>query len=138
MTTLTTAEIIKGLTIKSQAGNNFAASLFTGYNKYKSFTPKQLPYARQIAAEGLGITLTPATSQVIKPHVKPLAESIGADFIKLIERFNIAKTNGLKRPALSFKFNNSPIKISLAPETGANKGYLYVKSDGIYMGKVSP
>ena len=126
-TPLTTADIIKGLTIKSVTGNNFAASLLAGYNKYKSFTPKQLTWAEKLARE----SLSPET-------VKPAGESVGADFVKIINRFNIAKNNGLKRPALTFQFNSSPLKISLAPETGANKGFLYVKSGVDYLGKISP
>lgn len=46
--------------------------------------------------------------------------------------FATAKANGLKRPA----FVAYDLRISLAPETGANAGAYYVKLAGEYQGKI--
>lgn len=63
---------------------------------------------------------------------------VGAGLAKLASMFSTAKQT-IKRPKV--KFNNNilgEIVISLAPDAGRNAGFLYIKADGIYMGKISP
>ena len=56
--------------------------------------------------------------------------------VKLMDAFNTAKRNGVKfakgPPTLRFK----DFKASLAPASGRNPGAVYIKVDGVYMGKI--
>ena len=128
--TLTQQQIVEGLKLKSAAGNTFAQSLLSGFTKYRNFTPKQLPYAEKLAREALFPTAAPIVS----------GQSLGGSFASVIQKFNVAKQNGLKRPALTFNSFNGIAKIKIYPasETSANKGWLYVKGGELYFGKISP
>ena len=55
---------------------------------------------------------------------------------KLLEAFNTATSNGIEKPRLKFL----DFTISLAPRSGKNPGFLYVKSNRTrrYLGKISP
>ena len=121
-----TNEILEGLKIAASKGDNFATSLLAGYAKYGSLTPKQMYWAEKVAAR--------ATAPA------PVGEKLGGNLSAITEKFQAAKANGLKRPALIFP-NIGPInkaRVSLAPETGKNPGCLYVKADGQYAGKIDP
>jgi hypothetical protein len=63
-----------------------------------------------------------------------LADAPTLELTKIHELINTAKENGLKKPSLRV----GKIQISLAPVTGKNAGFLYVKADGNYAGKISP
>lgn len=55
---------------------------------------------------------------------------------KLLDSFNAAAAAGIEKPRLRFL----DFTVSLAPRSGKNPGYLYVKStrDRTYLGKISP
>lgn len=58
----------------------------------------------------------------------------GVGFAKLYHSFQSAKASGLKYP----KVHIGPLKISMAQDNSRNPGYLYVKHQGEYAGKISP
>lgn len=64
---------------------------------------------------------------------KPDVDVAGVGFDRMVKAFAAAKVSGLKHP----KFQVANFKFSLAKETSANAGCLYVKRDGIYIGKVT-
>ena len=110
------------LEAQSRAGNGFATSLLQGLARYGSLTPNQLAAVRR----NLEARVAPAAPQV---------SVAGAGFSKLLQGFQAAQNNGLRRPRLRI----GPMKFSLAPENGRNAGYVYVKTtDGTYLGKISP
>jgi hypothetical protein len=74
-------------------------------------------------------------SQVERENV--FGSEVGAGLVKISEMFQAAKVY-IKRPKIKLKNNNEEIVISMAPDTGKNSGFLYVKVSGLYMGKISP
>jgi hypothetical protein len=64
---------------------------------------------------------------------KPDVDVAGAGFDRMLKAFVAAKSSGLKRP----KFHVAKLVFSLAKEDSANAGCLYVKSDGVYIGKIT-
>lgn len=60
--------------------------------------------------------------------------NIKVDLTKLNEVFSNASENGLKKPKLRI----AELVISMAPSHGRNAGFLYVKAQGDYAGKISP
>jgi hypothetical protein len=52
--------------------------------------------------------------------------------------FNHAKT-AIKRPKITFDMPEiGKLVLSLAPDNGRNAGFIYVKNNGEYQGKISP
>jgi len=96
--------------------NSFAASLIAQLDDRGFLSEKQIAAADRMVAK--------ANSN------RPTA--LGT-LSKIREIFANAIESGLKRP----RFHLSDIVISLAPPTGKNAGYLYVKEDGEYQGKIS-
>lgn len=78
-------------------------------------------------------TKTEAT-RAAKKSQREAASSVSVDLSKVFDLFSTAQNNGLKRPKLYFE----DFILSLAPESGRNAGYLYVKQNNDYLGKVSP
>ena len=65
---------------------------------------------------------------------KTKANALSVDVTAINEAFDVALSNGLKRP----KVRLPGFIISLAPASGANAGSLYVKdSDNVYLGKIT-
>jgi hypothetical protein len=62
----------------------------------------------------------------------------GAGMVKIHELFQTAKSNGLKRPKIRLSYNENKVVLSLAPDTGRNQGFIYIKENSIYAGKISP
>ena len=64
---------------------------------------------------------------------------VGAGFGRIHAMFQKAKESGLKRPKIRLKDSISNlIEISLAPDNGRNAGFIYIKSNKEYAGKISP
>jgi hypothetical protein len=62
-----------------------------------------------------------------------LAENAPEVSTSAFERlFETAKSNGLKRPKLTI----GDFRFSPAPDNGANAGAIYVKQEGVYLGKM--
>lgn len=126
-TPLTIKQILDGLEKKAE-NNSFAADLLKGYEKKGFFSEKQSYWAEKLARE------------VLFPEAQA-GENLGGDFKKLISKFETAKENGLKRPALTFQLENiGKTKIYPAKADGRNPGMLYVncKEKDLYFGKISP
>lgn len=128
MENLTRQQIIEGLSQKAKT-NKFAADLLDGFNRWGRFTDKQRPWAEKLARE------------VLFPEIKQKTEGlkVGAGFARVNQMFLKARESGLKRPKIRLQDSISNlIEISFAPETGSNPGFIYIKSNKQYAGKISP
>lgn len=127
MTTITHATLAATLEAAINAGDiqprdiDFARSLLAGFAKWRSFTPRQEPHVIRL--------ITPAAAP---------AQPTLADVSGILRLLNRAKARGLKRPGFTLKSAASELRLSLAPDTGKNPGYVYVKVDGAYAGKIAP
>lgn len=97
--------------------NSFAASLAAAKRRFGSLTPRQI--------EAVERNLAP----------KPVAANVaGEGFSLLMRAFQHARTSGLKYP----KVHVGALRFSMAQDDSKNPGYLYIKANGEYAGKVSP
>ena len=112
-------EVQAWVTDNALAGNSFAISLQQYYRRTGRLTENQV----QAVIRKL-------------PTAAPKApvSLAGEGFTKLLDAFNHAKEVGLKRP----KLTTGSLAFSLAPEHGKNPGFIYIKHQGEYAGKVSP
>lgn len=102
--------------------NDLAASLAEQHNSGRAWSDKQV-----LAIQGMVARMEERRAQ--KAIEAPLV-----DLSSIVAMFDHAKTSGYKRPV----YRAEGIKISLAPESSANAGALYVKTtEGDYIGKVS-
>lgn len=107
--------------VENKSWNSFAASLFDQHMNGRAWTE------RQIAAFAAMMDKARATRAA-----KDKA-ALQVDLTGVVEMFNTAKENGLKRP----KYRAEGVVLSLAGPNSANAGAIYVKStDGEYLGKV--
>ncbi len=105
-----------------KADSDFIRSLV--YNaKNNTLSPNQAFWLFKIAVEKNPTTERP---------------KVGDGFKKVMEMFQRAKAKGLAKPRIKLKKDNKKIVLSLAGDNSANKGAVYVKSDGEYCGKVTP
>ena len=104
------------------SGFEFAQSLLDSYRKYGELTERQTEAAENMLAKQQA---RQAKLDAQKVSVGELA-GIRAMFEKALE-------SGLKRP----KVIVGDLRISLAPANGNNAGYLYVKYEHVYQGKIS-
>lgn len=63
--------------------------------------------------------------------------TVGEGFKRIQEMFALAKQS-LKRPKIRLKNEEDLVEISLAPDTGRNAGFIYIKTNKDYAGKISP
>ena len=102
--------------------NELAASLLEQHNQGKAWSEKQV-----VAIQGM-------VERMEERRALRAAEAQAVDLSSIVSMFTHAKTSGYKRPV----YRAEGLKISLAPESSANAGALYVKTDGgDYIGKVS-
>lgn len=94
-------------------------------------------YAAHRAARETGPA--PAVSSSVASDAKaPAAGGIQLEGRKIMELFDRVKATGLKTPKVFLALGETEIKLSVAPMTGKNPGYLYVTVGADYLGKVSP
>lgn len=102
--------------------NNFFASMIDAVAQYGRLTDNQVAAAYR------------SMDKIKAKQSQKEAEKPVLDLTKLNEVFANASENGLKKPKLRI----ADLVISLAPDHGRNAGYLYVKYQGNYAGKISP
>jgi Family of unknown function (DUF6011) len=81
--------------------------------------------------------LTAPETQAVERSLAPRpanAQVSGAGFAHLLQSFQRAKETGLRYPKVSV----GTLRFSLAGDDSRNAGYLYVKANGEYAGKISP
>lgn len=103
-------------------GSDFSQSLWNGGLKYGSLTEAQCAAVYKWIA---------------RDDDRKEAEKIPAAKVNLdglLRAFGTAFDSGLKRPALII----GTLRFSRAPDNGNNPGFLYVKSEGEYVGKINP
>jgi len=116
-------ETLKELGAKS----NFCADMVHGIDRYGSLTPRQMEVVQRIVAEHLDKQRAAATgANKLVGNLKPLADM-----------FRAAREH-LKFPKLTVQIDGPAYTFSLAGDTSKNPGFLYVKRNGTYIGKVSP
>lgn len=72
------------------------------------------------------------------PKPAAVGVKVGSGFAALAAMFKKAKET-LKRPKIRLQDSlGNAVEISVAPESGKNAGFLYIKSNKEYAGKVSP
>jgi hypothetical protein len=102
--------------------NELAASLAEQHNAGRAWSEKQV-----LAIQGM-------VARMEERRAQRAAGAESVDLSSIVAMFDHAKTSGYKRPV----YRAEGIKISLAPESSANAGALYVKTDeGDYLGKVA-
>ena len=121
----TISQILDGLRIAQQT-NSFARDL---YRKSGKWSDKQRYWVEKLALEALGVI----------PVVRPDRSEQLISFDSLVAKFKVARSNGLKRPKLTFTDAVlGTIVLSLAGDNSTNPNHIYIKTNGIYSGKVSP
>lgn len=101
--------------------NSFAASLIQQHEQGKEWTEKQV------------VAVASMIAKIAENKRKKQEQTTTVDLTPIVDMFQYAKDNGYKRPI----YRAEGLKISLAPDTGANAGALYVKDmEGVYLGKV--
>lgn len=109
------------------AHNGFAASMLQAIQKYGDLTE------RQLAAVMNNVLKAAARKKERETFAEAVAsEKPRLDVTKLQGAFNAAHANGLKR----IQMRVDGFTFSRAPDTGRNPGAIYVKHDGIYLGKI--
>lgn len=102
----------------------FAMGLLQSVAKYRLPTEKQEHWIKELY------------NRVANPTPKPEGEKVGS-LTRLVDMFTKAKIS-LKFPAIRFKTaDGKQFKISPAGAESKNVGWLYVKSDGTYLGKIN-
>ena len=102
--------------------NELAASLLEQHNQGKAWSEKQI-----LAIQGM-------VARMEERRALRAAEAQAVDLSAIVNLFVTAKSSGYKRPV----YRAEGLKISLAPESSANAGALYVKTaQDEYIGKVS-
>lgn len=114
--------------IYNNTDNTFANSLRGQYEANGKLSTGQVDAVRDI----LGDTEAKARRQAARAAAAPSVA--GAGFERLLQAFKSAEGTGLKRPTLKCK----EIVFSFAKQDSRNPGFVYVKIDGIYKGKISP
>lgn len=107
--------------------NSFVLSLFDQFEAKGSLSDKQVAAAINQIEKAAARDAERAAEKA-----KAIAEAPVIDLGNVRAMFEVAKSNGLKKPGLWF----GDLKISEAPATGRNAGALYVKQNGEYAGKI--
>lgn len=107
--------------------SNFARSMCEAVKQYGSWTDNQLAAIRRFMAED-------ALYAQEKAARKPDAQVAGAGLDRMLQAFAAASRSGLRNP----KFRVSNYVFSPAKPGSANVGCIYVKRDGIYVGRIAP
>ena len=101
--------------------NDLAASLAEQHKAGRAWSEKQVAAIASMLV------------RMEERRAQKLAEAQQVDLSGIVQMFEHAKTSGYKRPI----YRAEGLKISLAPESSANAGALYVKTEGDdYIGKV--
>lgn len=106
--------------------NDFARSLLDSVQKYGELTEKQHDSAMRMKHK-VEAKRREREQNRTQPAVK-------IELGQLLEKFETARASGLKFP----KMRVAGFVINRAGDDSRNPGYLYVKRDGTYIGKVSP
>lgn len=125
-------EAIAWLKTKAEAGRfTFAVSVWAAFQKYGHLTDGQLAAAERFMA---------ADAERAKVRAEELATaSASANAIltpssvdNLMASLKKAEANGLKKPALRFE----GFTVTMAGAASKNAGGLYLKNEGVYLGKI--
>jgi len=106
-------------------GNEFAASLVASLGTYGNLTPNQVAAVERNVMKA-------AERAVAREAAAPDVQ--GEGFTKLLQAFNRAAGTGLKSPTMRV----GKLVFTLAKATSKNPGYVYVKYENEYQGKISP
>lgn len=106
---------------KCAAGNSWAQSMYQGGLKYSALTDNMVAAIRKAIADD-------------EDRMEQAKTGIQLVTAPITDAFNAAVKSGLKKPTLTIGI----LQISRAPDTGKNPGMLYIKSNGQYIGKVTP
>jgi hypothetical protein len=109
------------------AGSNFCANMVSAIDRFGDLTPRQLEVAERIMNEHLAKERDKASG----------ANKLAGDLKPLADMFKSAREH-LKFPKLTVEIDSKPYTFSLAGDASRNPGFIYVKSAGTYLGKVSP
>lgn len=114
--------IAEWLPVASERGFNFAISLAASGLKFGSLTENQ----------EAAVYKSIARDEDHAEAQKNPAATVNLDAV--LAAFGNAFESGLKKPMLHI----GRLVFSRAPDTGANPGFLYVKAEGDYVGKIDP
>lgn len=111
-------DIIAGL--RQMPKSDFAQSLLRQYAQRGDLSHRQWDAAEQAI-------LRHRERQASKP------QQVQMDYMRIETLLFTARANGLKKPV----FRACGMTFSLAPSTGSNPGAVYVKTGGLYVGKLN-
>jgi hypothetical protein len=111
-----------GLSLSDQ---EFASSLIAGFKKHGGLTPKQEPWVQKLI------------DRVTQPKEAPKPTAKLRDMAGVIGLFEKAAQK-LKYPAIVLALGSQEVRITRASAESKNPGWVYVKLDGKYLGKISP
>lgn len=106
--------------------SDFSKSLLESCYKFGSLTDGQLAAAKRAAEKHFA-------KKAAQADQKTAVQINTAGLKPILEAFEKAQENGLKRPKLRL----DGFQLSLAPATGKNAGSIYVKDGSEYLGKIS-
>lgn len=115
--------------LASSAGSfEFAQSMLDAITKYGKLTEKQLATVSRLTVQAAERKAARAVEQAARVETAKVVsiEAIETAFIN-------AKGAGIKFPKLRL----DTFVFSPAPDTGKNAGAIYIKEDGVYLGKVA-
>jgi hypothetical protein len=104
--------------------NNLAASFLAQFDAKASLSDRQIEVAYA--------QIEKAKQRDAERAVKRESEKVAVDASRIHALFNKALESGLKKPGLWL----GDVKLSLAGESSANAGAIYVKKGGEYQGKI--
>ena len=105
----------------------FCADMVRAIDRYGDLTPRQLEVSKRIVADELEKARLAAQGGL----------KLAGSMDPLVQMFRKAKEH-LKYPKLTVQVDGKPYTFSLAGDTSKNPGCVYVKSNGQYLGKVTP
>lgn len=106
---------------------DFASSMATAIKQYGSWTEGQLAAIAKCMARD-------EVRAQEKAARKPDAQVAGAGLDRMLQAFAAASASGLRNP----KFRVGNYAFSPAKPGSANAGCIYVKRDGVYVGRIAP
>ncbi len=106
---------------------SFASSMMTAFRQYGSWTEGQLAAIRKCMARDEVRAQEKAARQ-------PDAQVAGAGLDRMLQAFAAASASGLRNP----KFRVGIYSFSPAKPGSTNAGCVYVKRDGVYVGRIAP
>lgn len=115
----------------------FAASLLAAFNQYGGLTDGQFAAVERAIVKETTRKAERAAEAAVRAEVAPVVDTAGVDRLKLAFDTAIAKASEKGLSLRTPKLTIGGIVISPAKADSKNPGALYVKTGGLYLGKIT-